>query len=279
MFNPKPFKGCPELAWILAKKTTGSSAYDCCICVEGKKGKGKSMLSLTLAEQLSKYLSMIKGGVPEDYFNIHTHMVSVERDGALDLLSSPEIKRKNNIFILDDVSVQWSSRNSMSIVNRTLNDLLTVARVYRSILICNLVARSTSDLILRNLTDYVARIESKNVKTGEVIFRFYATDVKTDGKELLKFLTWRDPQTGKKYRIKHWIGHKPSDYLIKEYMKMRQKNTDIFLDSAVEKVRLHRENQKKGGATGEKPDDPRIAKYKDQVGDLFKLSRWSVKPG
>jgi hypothetical protein len=266
MLNTPIFPGCPPLAWYFATKVTGYSAQDCTICLEGRKGVGKSTLTLHLAEETAKHISKIIGGVQEDYFTAD-NMVSVEKDGALDLLTSGRLKRKNNVFILDDVSVQWNSRNAMSIVNKTLNDILTISRVYRSVIFCNLVARGNSDLILRQMTDYVIRIQSKNTKTGTVIFKCYFVDNRNDGKELLKFLTWRNPADQIKYRIKFWVGNLPSKTLNEEYMKMRQKNTDEYIDQAVQKVEKHRaaKERKPRAAT----EDPRIEKFRKTVGDMY----------
>jgi hypothetical protein len=234
--------------------------------VEGRKGVGKSTLSLHMAEEISKYLAQKKGGVPADYFSLD-NLVSVERDGAITLLTSGRLKRKYNIFILDDVSVQWNSRNAMTVINKTLNDILTISRVYRSILICNLVARGNSDLILRQLTDFVVRITSKNTLSGRVLFKLYRTETNSEGKELLKFLTWKDPETGIKHRIRFWVANRPSKEIDTAYKKLRQKNTDEFIATAMEKVEAHRTGLK---TKKEKVEDPLIDQYRGIVGQMYK---------
>jgi hypothetical protein len=265
----KAYPGCPSFSWVVAKRVTNShEVADCFITCYGRKGAGKSTLSVALCEDIAKCVSSIRGRgePPTKFFNID-HIVSVTKEGAIKLLTSGILKQKNSILLLDDVSLQWNSRNFATWINKSLNDILTIARVFSCVVVANCVQASHLDVVARQMCDYKIMMVSKNTRTGQSVFKVYFTEAGTDGTEYKRFLTWH----GK--RVKYWIGGRPSTELESAYTKMRQENTIEHIENSYKKM-----NEKLGIDDGEpKPDGrvrvyekmPMVVKHRDRVRAMF----------
>jgi hypothetical protein len=266
----KPYPCAPTLARIFAMRCTDPlAAMDTTIAIEAAKGTGKSTFSLELAEETAKEFANILGGKPEDYFDF-THVVSVETNGALELLTSGKLQAaKHQIYILDDVSVQWNSRRSMTTTNQLLNDILTISRIFESVIICNLVNRNNSDLILRQMTDYLIRMHSRSTITKQSLFKCYKVEQRPDGTEILKYLTWTDPKSGKQKRIKWWIGGLPSEELNEKYKALRLEKTISHIEDSYEKYQTKILGVKKGRKEITYADNPTIVENRQKVTDMI----------
>lgn len=225
------YAGCPALTWLIASRVCNPyEDQDAFISFTGRKGSGKSTASLAFCEALAEDISRLrgKGECPSQFFNIE-HVRSITETGAVDLLSSGILKQENSVILLDDTGTQWGARNFTSTVNKTLNAILQICRVYRCVLIANFIMKSHVDIQARGMTDFRAEMQYKDVSSGQAFFKFYYLE-NTEYGEYRKFLTWH----GK--RVKLWMIEKPSEGLNSEYQAMRRKNTDSFIEEAREKV-------------------------------------------
>jgi energy-coupling factor transporter ATP-binding protein EcfA2 len=262
------YAGCPPLSSRIAQHITNPKASsDMIVCVEGRKGSGKSTLCLQLAEQIAVEIARIKGNgcKPSDFFDI-THVCSIEHDGALQLLTSGKLQRKNQIFILDDVSTMWGNRRSMTLTNQALNDIAMICRVYESVLLVNTVTRAGVDLVLRQLSDLVIKMYSRSTVTNQSLFKAYLVDHNSKGEEILKFFTWVAPDK-KKRRINWWIGGLPSPELNTAYKQLRLEATNAHITEAGEKLKERR--GEKDPDKKQKTVHPNIEKYKALVGAMY----------
>jgi len=226
-----PYPGCPTLTWMIAHRVCNPrEESDAFISFVGRKGSGKSTSSIAFCEGLSEDIARIrgKGEDPTQFFNIN-NVKSITERGAIDLLSSGALKRENSVFLLDDVGTQWGSRNFQSPINKYLNAILQICRVYRCVLVANFIMKAHIDVQARGMTDYRAEMLYKDTTTGQGFFKFFYLENNEFG-EYKKYLTWQ----GK--RIKTWIIERPSDALNAEYKKMRRENTDQFIEDAQVKV-------------------------------------------
>lgn len=255
MSSPIPIKaypGCPTLTWMIAKRVTNPMEdADAFISFTGRKGSSKSTSSMAFCEGLAEDIAMLRGKSekPDKFFNID-HIRSITETGAIELLSSGALRKENSVFLLDDTGTQWGARNFQSAINKHLNSILQICRVYRCVLVANFIMANHVDVQARQMTDYRAQMEYKNVLTGQAVFKFFYLEQGDNGKEYKKFLQWH----GK--RITKWVIERPSQALENQYKEIRRKNTDAFIEDAAEKLTDIQNNVSKGKK--EKQNDPVI---------------------
>ena len=263
------YPGCPPLSYVLASRVTSPyEEADCFVIVQGRKGKGKSTLSLALCEDTAEIIAYLrgKGEDPKQFFNIN-HVTTIDKEGAIRLLTSGILKKKNAVVLLDDVSVQWNSRNFMSWVNKALNDIIMIARVYQCVVVCNAVSAKYIDSVARDTTDYRIRILRKNTNTKQTIFRCLYYEIGEEGKEYRHHLTWHG------MRIRQWVGGLPSEELMTGYKAMRQAMTDQHVDGTYTKVKekldgVVREKKPKAGSEEYYRKHPQVVENYESVKTL-----------
>jgi len=234
------YPGAPTLTWMIAKRVCNPyEDADAFISFVGRKGSSKSTSSIAFAEGLAVDIAHLrkKNEPPEKFFNID-HIKSVTESGAIELLTSGILKNENSIILLDDTGTQWSARSFQTLINKYLNAILQIARVYRCVIICNFIASKHIDIQARGMTDFRAEMQYKNVKDGQAIFKFFFLEQGED-KEYKKYLTWK----GK--RLKWWVIERPSEEIYAKYKQMRQENTDEYILEAGVKIQA-KLNPKKG---------------------------------
>lgn len=230
------YPGCPTLSWIIATRVTNKfEDADAFISFTGRKGSSKTTSSSALCEDIAENIARIrgKGEPPEKFFNIE-HVRSITEMGALELLSSGALTQENSVFLLDDTGTQWSSRNFQSPVNKTLNAILQICRIYKCVIVANFILQSHIDIQARGMADFRAEMQYKNSKEGYAVFKFYYLEQGTKKNkpfEYKKYLKWH----GK--RIKQWVIGRPSSDYEKAYKQMRQSNTDEFIVNARQRVK------------------------------------------
>jgi hypothetical protein len=238
-----PYEGCPSLAWFIAKRVTDTIVeLDCTIMIVGKKGAGKSILSLGLAYEISRCIAIIKNRVilrglkgkayidkvnelSSKYFNMN-HVKSVDKEGTMEMFSGDIIKTENAVLMCDDVSIAANSRNSMTQQNKALSQIMTVSRPYRNTLILNTVYSTLVDKTARNFSDIVIEVLGVDKKNKRSIAKVYIYSVnQSTGKEYRKFFRWHNK------RIKYWVSYLPPKHLITAYKNLRLQKTKELLDS------------------------------------------------
>ena len=229
------FPGCPSLTRMIAMRVTNPyEDQDAFISCTGRKGSGKSTATLALCEDLAKEIAFLrnKGEPPEKFFNI-THVRSISELGALEMLSGGALTQENSVFLLDDTGVMWSARNFQSPINKTLNSILQICRVYKCIIVANFILQSHIDIGARGMADFRMELSFKNTKEEYAVFKFYYLEqgVKR-GKpfEYKKYMKWH----GK--RIVQWVIGRPSEELTADYVLMRRGNTDGYIAEAQQKM-------------------------------------------
>lgn len=222
---------CPTLTWMLANRVCNEyEDADCFIAFTGRKGSSKSTSSMALAEGLADDISRIRGRgeKAEDFFNIE-HVRSVTSTGAIELLSSDDFNKENQIWLLDDIGTQMGSRNFQKQINKSINEILQTCRVYRSIIIANYISARHVDVQARGMLDFRCEMEFKNTLAGEAVFKCFFLEQGED-REYKKYLRWK----GK--RITSWVIGKPSTKILEAYGKMRLANTETHRKEAREKL-------------------------------------------
>lgn len=239
-----PDKEAPDFAWIIAQRVCDKSrSSDAIIFITGKRGSGKSVLTLGLAEAISKHIASIRGGKPEDFFTID-NLKTVDKTGGLSIMSSDALLKQNNILILDDAQISLSARRSSTRENNAVNDLVCICRPFNSVILINSVYHRNIDRGSRSLADYIINVQYSNPFTQQTVCKVYTYSENSRGDELKKFLTWSDAN-GQKKRLKFFISTLPSRELLDAYNIKRRENS-------VKLVQQCREDYLTGGNNGQK---------------------------
>lgn len=232
----KAYPGCPTISWLIANRVCNQyEEQDAFISFTGRKGSGKSTASSAFCEGIAEDIALLRGKneKPEKFFNIE-HVRSISERGAIELLSSGALKHENSVFLLDDTGTQWGARNFQSPINKHLNAILQICRVYKCVLVANFIMNNHVDLQARQMTDFRAHMLWKNTHTQQGVFKIYyieqGLDMNGKSKEYKKFLTWK----GK--RLTKVVIGKPSPAFEKAYKEMRRANTDEFIEEAQRKL-------------------------------------------
>lgn len=254
------YPGCPTLSWMIAKRVTNPyEDADAFISFTGRKGSSKTTSSSALAEGIAEDIAAIrgKGESPSKFFTID-NVRSISEMGALELLSSGALTHENSVFLLDDTGTQWSSRNFQSPINKTLNAILQICRIYKCVIIANFILQSHIDIQARGMADFRAEMQYKNTREEYAVFKFYYLEQGTkkgNPHEYKKYLKWN----GK--RITQWKIGRPSKEYEAAYKKIRKDNTDEFIQNAREKVA---EILEKNGIDPNTPDQKKKAYSEDK---------------
>ena len=239
------FPGCPTLTWMIANRVCNPyEESDAFISFTGRKGSSKTTSSTAFCENLAVDIAHMrgKGEPPEKFFNID-HVRSITETGAIELLSSGILKNENFIFLLDDTGTQWSARNFQSQINKLLNSILQICRVYKCVIVANFIMANHVDVQARQMTDFRAVMQFKNTRNQQAIFKFFYIEQGENGKEYKKFLTWH------KKRIVRWVIGRPSPELESQIKSIRRGNTDEFIANAevmMAEIMDKKERQKEG---------------------------------
>ena len=242
---------CLSLIHMIALRVTNPyEDSDAFISFTGRKGSGKTTASVAFCEDLGYEIAKkrAKGEHPSQFFNLD-HIKSVTETGALELLSSGALKTENAVFLLDDTGTQWGARNWNSPINKTLNSILQICRIYKCVIVANFILQTHIDIQARGMADFRAQMLYKDTKNNQAFFKFFYLEqgeYKGKPKEYKKFMTWR----GK--RIKTWVIGRPSPELESAVKAIRRANTDVYIEDAAAKVKevLAKEQ-------GNSPDTPR----------------------
>ena len=246
--DAQPYPNCPSLTYMIAKRVTNKfEDSDAFISFTGRKGSGKTTSSVSFCEDLALMIAMCrnKGEPPEKFFNID-HIKSVTETGALELLSSGALKTENAVFLLDDTGTQWGARNWNSPINKTLNSILQICRIYKCVIVANFILQTHIDIQARGMADYRAQMLYKDTKRNRAYFKFYYLEqgeYRGKQKEYKKFMTWH----GK--RIIRWAIRRPSPALEFAVKQIRRDNTDLYIEDAAAKVQevLDKEKERRSG--------------------------------
>jgi hypothetical protein len=283
-----PDPDCPTLAWMIAKRVTDPTIkLDCTIMITGKKGTGKSIFSISLAYEIAKCIVIIKNRdklralSPVDrkklmdietnkLFNME-HIKTVDKDGTMEMFSGDIIKTYNSILLCDDVSIAANSRNSMTLQNKWISQIMTVTRPFRNVTILNTVYSSLVDKAARGFSDIVIELLGVDKKNKRSIAKVFLYSInQTSSKEYRKFFTWH----GK--RIKYWACYAPPKWMKDEYEQMREDKTVELLDE-IQGDHNEKKDKKAGSGKRAKREEEIINTYKDKVLEMYYSGKYSQR--
>lgn len=146
-----------------AERVSQKSTQDVLCVLSGERGSGKSVTAVSLAKMCADELSIIDYGDKShsrEYFTID-NVASIKEESLLNLIGFIG-KRKRQVIILDDASLAVNNRNSMSLINKIVNDVLTISRTQRDIVILTTPSASLVDLSIRRMMSFKMHIIRSN---------------------------------------------------------------------------------------------------------------------
>lgn len=255
----EPKEGCQpdeeSLSTLFAKTITSEHNQHVIVMIVGQGGSGKSWAGLKLASETAKKVAKIKGGEPEQYYNLKDNLAIINKD---------EIKRvmdnagQYNIIHLDDIGVGWNSRKFKDEFNIYLNDIIQTFRPNNNMLILTLQASFLIDKVPRSLVHYFIEMDQKMFDKGITICKVFRVVLKQrSGKIFYEYLQ----KGGRKY-LRYELSQ-PDKAIGKEYEKLR----------AIQLKRMHEIQEKEEEKAMKKKDivvpavDGIIEKFKCGVGE------------
>ena len=221
------------------------------IIIIGKKGSGKSYLSLRIGEVTQGKTF----GMNHVCFNLQ-ELFKVLDEGEYE---------PNDVLILEEIGVAANARDAMSRMNKHLSFVAQAIRPARINLIVNTISWGLIDAQVRNMADYRIEVVGHDVVSELTEFKFLKISPRQDNPEPYKEHLAFNDKDGRPVKFISWTMRKPSDKLAAEYEAKRMEYLkQIYSDGAAtssgdDDIRFG--IGKKKGAT------PRItiAEYADKV--------------
>ena len=130
----------------------------------GKTGMGKSNAAMRIGEEVAGYIATVKGGKPEDYFNI-TNIAIMRLDSIIPIIEDLDNKRFN-IIVLDDIGASYSARDFNKGVNKNMNKVFQTFRDTNTMLIMTMPDSFLIDKVGRKLAHYQIEITDARHNEG-----------------------------------------------------------------------------------------------------------------
>lgn len=130
----------------------------------GKTGMGKSNAAMRIGEEVARYIATVKGGDPEDYFNI-TNIAIMRLDSIIPIIEDLDQKRFN-IIVLDDIGASYSARDFNKAVNKNMNKVFQTFRDTNTMLIMTMPDSFLIDKVGRRLAHYQIEITDARHNEG-----------------------------------------------------------------------------------------------------------------
>jgi ATPase family associated with various cellular activities (AAA) len=226
------------------------SDYNQCVMVNiiGPMGAGKSNAANRTGEATAEYIAAVKGGKPEDYFNIN-NIAIMRLDSIIPILEDID-NRKFNIIIMDDIGASYSARDFNKVINKNMNKILQTFRDSNVMIIITTPHTFLIDKVARKLAHFQIEMVEKRFddkasvgKLLEVVDQY-----RNSGKTHYRFVQYN----GVKY--KRIVFKRASD---KIYMAYEKKRKEIRMTLGAESIDNIRNDEL--GMKAEKPE--RILKH------------------
>jgi hypothetical protein len=251
-----------DLVSLVTDRLVSEQELDACIALYGGKGVGKSTACLYLAWRIAVRLGKIHNKPWTDFFSID-NVKSVDPSGTMEMFSSDVFtKSSNQVFIIDDIGVTANSRNFATAINKQLNTIFTIARIYRHCIIVNTVWPELVDNVIRSFANYTGVVIGPDMDPESIYYHmnrikvYEMSKVETPAlsgktrKAYNKFFRFRDKKDKKLYRVVAMRTRKPPQDLQDAYNKIRREMT-------LEYIRVNAP-----GYNGEDDDSPSGGSYK-----------------
>jgi len=282
--KPLNLKSLPK---YFAERVSQTSTQDVLCVLSGERGSGKSVTAVSLAKLCADELSIIDYGDKShsrEYFNIE-NVASIKEESLLNLIGFIG-KRKRQVIILDDASLTVNNRNSMSVINKIVNDVLTISRTQRDIVILTSPSAALVDLSIRRMMSFkIHIIRSNHSRQYNVctVMRCYFNEF--SDKVMQKHLTALDLREKDESRTKKQLSNiKLKQYrifatknneLLKDYDKLREAEArikilecDATLNQAISKKREELGLPKTAIKVKKQTCDPNLSKKIDEVNEM-----------
>lgn len=166
-------------------------------------GYGKSWAALRLAYEISKYIALKKGGVPEDYFDFEEDLAIISLDEVQRVMTT---SKEYHVLLLDDVAAKaMNARNYASKPSKEMNSIVQTWRPKHNALITTQQAGFLVDKVWRNLFNYQIEIVQSNFDRGIVVCKVQEIIYQHNlDKTIYPFL-----RKGKAKYVRHVIGAPP----------------------------------------------------------------------
>lgn len=152
------------------------------ILIVGQSGSGKSTVAVSLACSIAKYLAEIRGDLPEDHFNVRTH-ISVLNDGTAEEIKQRGADMSEQVFIIDEAGDDTNARRSMSRKNVEEVVYMAIVRTARSCIIrCAQYDGMVDSGVTRQMTHYI-KMEESHHKEGYNVVKIKKLELIGDAKE------------------------------------------------------------------------------------------------
>ena len=201
------------------KHRTDKQGMSNLIIIIGKKGSGKSYLSLRLGE-------IIEGSG----FNMAHVCFSLKQ--LFELLTSGKYK-PGDVVILEEIGIAANARDAMTRMNKHLSFVAQAIRPARINLLVNTISWGLIDNQVRNMADYRIEVIGHDVLTGLTDFKFLKISPRQDNAEPYKEHLIFNDENGRPVKYISWTIHKPSGKLAEEYENKRMEYLkQIYADGA-----------------------------------------------
>lgn len=228
------------LAARVAERITSSINQNVNICFTGDPGTGKSYAAISLAIDVSKKVSQIKGGVASDYFNIERSMSVIN---VMDFFDVLDRAKQFNIVVFDDSGVGYSARRFMDVINITLNNIVETFRPLNLLTIFTTPQLSFIDRVGRQLLDFYIELDEvipdHNFSSGRVFEIEAKGRLGTSGK---LFYVYPRYNAEKNTRV---LFKKPPDDICKKYEELRAKSAEEYKHKSIAELKAKKEEKNK----------------------------------
>lgn len=186
-----------------------------CVIVTGKKGSGKSLLSLRLSECADKNFTLE-----------HTVFSSEDLFALLD-----KGVPVGTCIVYDDAGIGSGAKDAMTRLNKKLGHIMQSIRTHRIILFITVPSWGLLDSQTRNLADFKINVLGHDIVTRITKFKFFTiTPSDYQSNPITKHLQFTENGAKIKYII--WIASAPSEQLAEEYKKRRDAFGKLIVSDA-----------------------------------------------
>lgn len=236
---------CLQIAEIITSEHNQHAS----LMIWAPTGKGKDWSGAAIGESVAQYVSEIKGGSPEDYFNPE-NIAIITQNEVLRVMST-KMDKKYAVIGFSDIGLAWNSRDFMSEFNKCMNDIAQTIRTRNLFAYFTLPDPGFIDLVPRQLVRYVMKIESSHFDYGYVEAKIQEPMKKVQwGKKIYPYLLDLDGQ-----RVVRHIIFRPSQKFVDNYEPRRREieklNTNVTIQDMQQLVQIE-----------QNPPEPRDSKRK-----------------
>lgn len=233
-----------SLAEGFARRVAGKHNKNLIFLLFGDVGSGKSMTLVSLAIGCARWLAVLLGGKPEDYFNFEESIAIIDPDELQEKMSN---LKKHGVYILDDAGPAYDARSSMSKDNKDLNYILQTARTQNNIILVSAPHSAMLDITARRIAQYYGETAEARHDIGLTFVKVFL--LKRAMRENKVYYTY--PTKGRMTAVRYYTGLPPAK-IKKQYDTVRDAQALVIM-------RRREERQAREGDKEERAADRQTA--------------------